>query len=120
MLRQALAMYDDIARHLGECDAKLQGLLNQLGSAKVDMGKVPGVGSKTRAEFGTRQILANWAGVDRTRINGPAPPSSTPSRVFGPFQLRDPIQINDLRSRSEFCVVAIFGVLCAGIKKEFC
>jgi transposase len=25
VLRQALAMYDDIARHLGECDAKLQG-----------------------------------------------------------------------------------------------
>jgi transposase len=27
VLRQALAMYDDIARHLCECDAKLQGLL---------------------------------------------------------------------------------------------
>lgn len=70
VLRQALAMYDDIARHLGECDAKLQGLLSQLGSAKVDLGKTPRAGSKTRAEFDTRQILANWAGVDLTRING--------------------------------------------------
>ena len=70
VLRQALAMYDDIARHLGECDTKLQGLLVQLGSAKVDLGKTPRAGSKTRAEFDTRQILANWAGVDLTRING--------------------------------------------------
>jgi transposase len=70
VLRQALAMYDDIARHLGECDAKLQGLLVRLGSAKVDLGKTPRAGSKTRAEFDTRQILANWAGVDLTRING--------------------------------------------------
>jgi transposase len=70
VLRQALAMYDDIARHLVECDAKLQGLLSALGSAKVDLGRTPRVGSKSRAEFDTRQILANWAGVDLTRING--------------------------------------------------
>ena len=63
-------MYDDIARHLGECDAKLQGLLSKLGASKVDLGKTPRAGSKTRAEFDTRQILANWAGVDLTRING--------------------------------------------------
>lgn len=69
-VRQALAMCDDIARHLGECDAKLQGLLSQLGAAKVDLGKVPRAGSKTHAEFDTRQILANRAGVDLTRING--------------------------------------------------
>ena len=70
VLLQALAMYDDIARYLGECDAKLQGLLSKLGQSKVDLGKTPRVGSKTRAEFDTRQILANWAGVDLTRING--------------------------------------------------
>ena len=63
-------MYDDIAKLLGDCDAKLQGLLSALGSAKVDLGKTPRAGSKTRAEFDTRQILANWAGVDLTRING--------------------------------------------------
>ena len=62
VLRQALSMYDDIARHLGECDAKLPGLLAELGSAKVDLGKAPRAGSKTRAEFDVRQILANWAG----------------------------------------------------------
>ena len=70
VLRQALAMVDDISRHLGACDAKLQGLLSQLGQAKVDLGKAPRAGSKLRAEFDTRQILTNWAGVDLTRING--------------------------------------------------
>ena len=33
VLRQALAMYDDIARHLAECDAKLHSLLEQRGQA---------------------------------------------------------------------------------------
>lgn len=70
VLRQALAMYDDIARHLAECDAKLQALLTDLGQSKVDLGKAPRAGSKLREEFDTRQILANWAGVDLTRING--------------------------------------------------
>jgi transposase len=73
VLRQSLAMYDDIGRHLGECDAKLQGLLSELGSAKVDLGKTPRAGSKLRAQFDTRQMLANWAGVDLTRINGLGP-----------------------------------------------
>jgi transposase len=70
VLRQALAMYDDIARHLSECDTKLQALLTELGQAKVDLGKAPREGSKLRQEFDARQILANWAGVDLTRING--------------------------------------------------
>ena len=63
-------MYDDIARHLGECDAKLHGLRTQLGPTKVDLGKTPRAVSKTLAEFDVRQILANWAGVELTRING--------------------------------------------------
>jgi transposase len=70
VLRQALAMYDDIAKHLLECDAKLQALLDQRGQAKVDLGKAPKVGSKSRVEFDVRQALANGAGVDLTRING--------------------------------------------------
>jgi transposase len=70
VLKQSLAMYDDIARHLAECDAKLQALLIDLGQCKVDLGKVPRVGSKLRMEFEARQILANWAGVDLTRIDG--------------------------------------------------
>jgi transposase len=70
VLRQALAMYDDIARHLGECDSKLQALLATLGQAKVDLGHAPRAGSKMRTDFDARQTLANWAGVDLTRING--------------------------------------------------
>ena len=70
VLRQALAMYDDIARHLSECDAKLQALLTDLGQSKVDLGKAPRAGSKLRQEYDARQILANWAGVNLTRING--------------------------------------------------
>jgi transposase len=70
VLGQALGMYDDIARHLAKCDAKLQSLLAALGQAKVDLGKAPRAGSKSRAEFDVRQTMANWAGVDLTRING--------------------------------------------------
>ena len=70
VLGQALAMYDDIARHLAECDAKLQALLCDLGQRNVDLGKVPRAGSKLRVAFDARQTLANWAGVDLTRING--------------------------------------------------
>jgi transposase len=70
VLGQALAMYDDIARHLVECDARLQALLTELGQSEVDLGKAPREGSKVRQEFDARQTLANWAGVDLTRING--------------------------------------------------
>jgi transposase len=70
VLRQALAMYDDIAGHLAECDRKLQALLSELGQRNVDLGKAPRAGTKSRTEFDTRQIMANWAGVDLTRING--------------------------------------------------
>ena len=70
VLRQALAMYDDIARHSAECDAKLQALLAERSQIKVDLGKTPKAGSKLRLEFDARQALAKWAGVDLTRING--------------------------------------------------
>ena len=70
VLGQALAMYDDIARHLVECDARLQVLLSELGHSEVDLGKAPRAGSKVRQEFDARQTLANWAGVDLTLING--------------------------------------------------
>lgn len=75
VLAQALAMYDDIARHLAECDAKLQALLAERGAHTLDLGKAPRAGSKTRAQFDVRQHLANWAGVDLTRINGLGPDS---------------------------------------------
>ena len=72
VLKQARAMYDVSARHLSECDAKLQALLAEpeQGQRKVDLGTVPRAGSKSRTEFDARQTLANWAGVDLTRING--------------------------------------------------
>ena len=70
VLGQALGMYDDIAKHLAVCESKMQGLLAKLGQDQVDIGKAPRAGSKLRAEFDIRQILANWAGVDLTRING--------------------------------------------------
>ena len=70
VLRQALEMYDDIAKHLLECDVKLQALLDQRSQTRVDLGKAPKAGSKSRIEFDVRQALANWAGVDLTRING--------------------------------------------------
>ena len=63
-------MYDDIAGHLAECDAKLQALLTELGQRQIELGKAPRAGSKLRQEFDARQTLANWAGVDLTRING--------------------------------------------------
>ena len=46
------------------------GVLGQLSQGKVDLGKAPKAGSKARREFGIRQSMANWAGVDLTRING--------------------------------------------------
>jgi len=70
VLGQALAMYDDIARHLRACDQRLQTLLAERSAASVDLGKTPREGSKARAAFDVRQHLANWAGADLTRING--------------------------------------------------
>jgi transposase len=70
VLKQALAVYDDIGRHLAECDAKLEALLDARAVMKVDIGKLPRAGSKARVEHEIRQRLANWAGVDLTRING--------------------------------------------------
>jgi transposase len=70
VLGQALGVYDDLARHLAECDRKLQSLLAERATATVELGPVPRVGSKARTEHEGRQTLANWAGVDLTRING--------------------------------------------------
>lgn len=70
VLAQSLAMYDDIQRHLGECDTKLHDLMAALGPTNVEIGRAPRPGSKARVEFNQRQLLANWAGVDLTRING--------------------------------------------------
>lgn len=70
VLKQALGMYDDIAAHLRECDAKLRALLAQRSIARVALGPTPRQGTKAREAFDVRQQLADWAGVDLTRING--------------------------------------------------
>jgi transposase len=70
VLKQALSMYDDLARHLGECDARLQTLMDESGRHHVDLGTGPRAGTRLRGNFDQRQRLANWAGVDLTRING--------------------------------------------------
>jgi hypothetical protein len=49
VLGQALAMYDDIAAHLRQCDTKLGELLAQRSAARVDIGKAPRAGSKMAA-----------------------------------------------------------------------
>lgn len=70
VLSQALGIYDDIGRHLHECEAKLQRLLSERAQHEVDLGRAPRQGSKQRIAFDARQSLANWAGVDLTRIPG--------------------------------------------------
>lgn len=70
VLTQALAMYDDIGRRLTECDVKLESLLHAQTQGHVDLGKPPREGTRARAEFDARQRLADWAGVDLTRIDG--------------------------------------------------
>lgn len=69
-LTQSLAAYDHLASLVAQCDAKLDELLGKSAKANVDIGKLPRAGTKARKEFEVRQILANWAGVDLTRING--------------------------------------------------
>ncbi|TAL79253.1 MAG: IS110 family transposase [Burkholderiaceae bacterium] len=70
VLAQALAMHDDIARHLAQCNLKLESLLVGLGQRTIDLGRAPRAGSKLREAFDARQTMANWAGVDLTRIDG--------------------------------------------------
>lgn len=70
VLEQGLAMYDHIARQIEQCDRKLQTLLTAQARTAIDLGKAPREGTKARAEFDQCQQLANWAGVDLTRIDG--------------------------------------------------
>ncbi|MGH7180074.1 MAG: IS110 family transposase [Tepidisphaeraceae bacterium] len=70
VLGQALAMYDDIGRHLAACEDKLRALVAERRRREVDVGKVPREGTQQRVEFDARQALANWAGADLTRIDG--------------------------------------------------
>jgi transposase len=70
VLEQGLAMYDDIARHIDQCDQKLKTLLVAQERTEIDLGKAPREGTKARTEFDLCQQVANWVGVDLTRIDG--------------------------------------------------
>lgn len=51
VLHQLLGMYDDIARHLAECDTKLLAELATLGQKNVYLGKPSCFGSKQRKDY---------------------------------------------------------------------
>ncbi|HET8748951.1 MAG TPA: IS110 family transposase [Ramlibacter sp.] len=70
VLSQAVTMYDALGQRITECERKLQDLLGSRTSHHVDLGRPPRAGTKARKEFDLRQMLADWTGVDLTRING--------------------------------------------------
>lgn len=68
--RQVVAMHDDIHQHLHECDAKLESPPQAQALARADLGKLSRPSARARTEFGARQRLGYWAGVDLARTNG--------------------------------------------------
>lgn len=69
-LQQALAMYDALAQRILECDAKLQALLAALPQHPAKLRESATARRKHQPAFDVRQAMANWAGVDLTRIDG--------------------------------------------------
>lgn len=72
VLRQAVTAYDCLATLINDCNAEIKRLLPERATTSVDLGKPPRPGSKIRSDYDLRQMLANWAGVDLTRIPGVA------------------------------------------------
>ncbi|MHB1670314.1 IS110 family RNA-guided transposase [Thiomonas sp.] len=70
VLGQALAMYDSLAQRLGECNAKIDALLDARGTHEVKLEGPSKRAGKNTPAFDLRAALARWAGVDLTRING--------------------------------------------------
>ncbi|SHN23073.1 IS110 family transposase [Rhizobacter sp. OV335] len=70
VLEQALGMYDDLARRVSHCEAKLQALLAGLADGQTVRLQGPAKRAKNLPQFDLRQALADWAGVDLTRIDG--------------------------------------------------
>jgi transposase len=70
LLQQALGIYDDLARRVQECDTQLEALLQPLQRHTKKLPKTTKTRSKNSPTFDLRQALANWAGVDLTRIDG--------------------------------------------------
>jgi transposase len=70
LLQQSLAVYDDLAKRVQECDTKIESLLAPLQRHAVKLKVAPKQRSKNSPTFDVRQAMANWAGVDLTRIDG--------------------------------------------------
>lgn len=72
LLAQALAIYDDLAKRVLECDAKIAALLAPLRRHVVtlELDAAPKIRRKPAASFDLRQAMADWAGADLTRIDG--------------------------------------------------
>jgi len=70
LLMQSLAIFDDLAKRVQECDSKIEALLAPLQRHTVKLkASLKGKG-KNNPSFDVRQAMANWAGVDLTRIDG--------------------------------------------------
>lgn len=70
VLQQALTVFDDLGQRVIECDAKIEALLAPLQWHTISLRSEPKTHLKHAPTFDARQSLANWAGVDLTRIDG--------------------------------------------------
>lgn len=70
LLQQALGIYDDLGKRVQECDAEIEALLTSMQRHAVTLKAAPTAHAKHSPKFNARQVLANWAGVDLTRIDG--------------------------------------------------
>ena len=70
LLRQSLAIFDDLTKRVQECDAKIEALLAPLQRHAIKLKASPRGSGKNNPTFDVRQAMANWAGVDLTRIDG--------------------------------------------------
>jgi transposase len=69
-LQQALTIHDEFARRVLECDARIEALLVPLARNAVKLGEASKTRRKNEPVFDVRQAMANWTGVDLTRIDG--------------------------------------------------
>lgn len=70
VLAQALSIYDAYAKLLGECDAKLERMLEELARFEPNRSPKRSKTSKNAPKFDLHRALIRWCGVDLTRIDG--------------------------------------------------
>lgn len=70
VLQQALTVFDALGERVLECDRKIEALLAPLQRHTISLRSVPKAKVKHAPTFDARQALANWTGVDLTRIDG--------------------------------------------------